>query len=42
MKIYRYHAVQKDGWRFNFSTNKLLGEGWIYDCIAFQSVDEKH
>jgi hypothetical protein len=34
--IYRYHAVQKDGWRFNFSTNPNLGEGWIYDGLAFK------
>lgn len=33
--IYRYHAVQKDGWRFNFSTNSLLGQGWIFDGVAF-------
>ena len=33
--IYRYHAVQEDGWRFHFSTNSLLGQGWIFDGIAF-------
>jgi len=35
--IYRYHAVQKDksGWRFTFSPNPMLGEGWIFDGIAF-------
>lgn len=33
--IYRYHAVQKDGWRFNFSTNPMLGQGWIFDGVAF-------
>ena len=35
--IYRYHAVQKDksGWRFTFSPNPMLGEGWSFDGIAF-------
>lgn len=44
--VYRYHAVQENGWRFNFSTNPSLGYGWTYDGIAFyapvndpQSVD---
>ena len=34
--VYRYHAVQKHGWRFNFSTNPSLGYGWIYDGVAFR------
>ena len=35
--IYRYHAVQKgkSGWRFTFSPNPMLGEGWSFDGIAF-------
>jgi hypothetical protein len=28
INIYRYHVSQSDGWRFNFSTNPILGEGW--------------
>lgn len=35
--IYRYHAEQKDGWRFNFSTNPSLGLGWVYDGVAFRT-----
>lgn len=33
--VYRYHAPQSDGWRFHYSLNPELGEGWIYDGIAF-------
>ena len=33
--IYRYHAVQSDGWRFHFSTNPQVGQGWTFDGVAF-------
>jgi hypothetical protein len=38
--VYRYHASQSDGWRFTFSTNPNLGDGWILDGIAFYAADE--
>jgi len=37
--VYRYHAFQKDGTRFHFSTNPMLGEGWAFDGIAFHVPD---
>jgi hypothetical protein len=36
INIYRYHAVQSDGWRFNYLTNPQHGKGWIYDGLAFR------
>jgi hypothetical protein len=38
--IYRYHAPQKNGWRFTFSPKPMLGEGWIFDGVAFQVPKE--
>jgi hypothetical protein len=40
--VYRYHAVQSDGWRFTFSKNPLLGEGWTHDGIAFFSATDEN
>ena len=34
--IHRYHAQQSDGYRFTFSSNPNLGQGWTYDGIAFK------
>ena len=33
--IYRYHAVQSDGWRFLLSKNPAVGQGWTFDGVAF-------
>lgn len=38
--VYRYHALQSDGWRFNFSTNPNLSDGWILDGIAFYAAND--
>jgi hypothetical protein len=36
INIYRYHTTQSDGWRYNYSTNPLLSDGWIYDGLVFR------
>lgn len=35
--IYRYHASQSDGRRFHYSTSPNVGDGWIYDGVAFNA-----
>jgi hypothetical protein len=35
--VYQYHAVQKDGWRFHYSTNPLVGQGWTFDHEVFKT-----
>lgn len=37
LPIYRYHAEQKDGWRYLYSPNPDVGQGWNRDGIAFYS-----
>ena len=36
--IYQYHAAQNDGWRFRFSMNPFLAEGWSYDGPVFWAL----
>lgn len=40
--VYRYHAMQKDGCRFNFSANPMLGQGWTFDGVAFYVPDNNN